>query len=347
SNYTLYGDLSARVMTVLRTFTPRLEIYSIDEAFLSLEGCEARLLPHAHQLRAEVLKWTGIPVSVGIAPTKTLAKVANRTAKMNPGRGGVCEILTEGAQTEALRALELTDIWGIAGRLDKRLRALGIASPLALRDANPDFVRRNFGVVLERTMLELRGTPCQHLVEINPANKQIIASRSFGEAVTTLRGMEEAVSTFTERAAAKLRRQGLNACRLGVFLQTNPFNANDAQYDNGLAVALPIATADTARLLRAAMWLTRKLWREGYRYKKAGVELSELSACGSIQGDLLTAPDSQKSKDLMHVIDRVNLQHGRQTLRYAACGTRQRWALRAERRSRRYTTEWSEILDVR
>jgi DNA polymerase V len=347
SNYTLYGDLSHRVMTVLKTFTPNLEIYSIDEAFLSFEGFEHNLVPHALQLRADVVKWTGIPVSVGIAPTKTLAKVANRTAKKNPGREGVCALLTEGEQLDALKALELTDLWGIAGRLEKRLRALGIESPPDLRNAEPDFIRKHFGVVVERMVLELRGIPCHHLVDVNPANKQIIASRSFGQTVTTLREMEEAVGSFTERAATKLRRQHLNAGRLTVFMHTNPFKPNEPQYSSGRSVNLPIATADTARLLRAAMWLTHKLWREGFRYKKAGIELAGLTPTSSLQADLLTAPDSARSKALMRTIDAVNLDHGRGTLRFAMSGTKQRWGLKAEKKSNRYTTEWDEILEVR
>ncbi|CEJ87924.1 DNA polymerase V, subunit C [Hyphomicrobium sp. GJ21] len=347
SNYTLYGDLSARVMTVLKTFTPNLEVYSIDEAFLSFEGFEKRLISHATAMRKEVVQWTGIPVSVGIAPTKTLAKVANRTAKKNAKWDGVCSLMTGEDQTEALKALDLTDLWGIAGRLDRRLRALGIETPLALRDAESEFVRKHFGVVVERMVLELRGIPCHHLVEVNPANKQIIASRSFGREVTTLTELEEAVGSFTERAAAKLRRQHLNANRLGVFVTTNVFKPNDPQYNNAFSINLPIATADTARLLRAAMWLTHKLWRDGYRYKKAGVELSDLTETSSLQADLWTAPDSTKSKTLMRTIDRLNLDHGRGTVSFAMSGTKQRWGLRAEKKSRHYTTDWEQLLEVR
>ena len=184
SNYTLYGDLSARVMTVLRTFTPNLKVYSIDEAFLSFTGFEQRLDPHARLMRAAVLQWTGIPVSVGIAPTKTLAKVANRTAKKQPGREGVCNLMAECNQTAALAALALTDLWGIAGRMAARLHTLGIDTPLKLRDADPSLVRDRLGVVMERMALELRGIPCHSLVKTNPANKSIIASRSFGRVVT-------------------------------------------------------------------------------------------------------------------------------------------------------------------
>src|ERR1700761_9060220 len=183
SNYTLYGDMSARVMRVLSNFTPNLEIYSIDEAFLSFAGFEARCEAHARDLRCTVQQWTGIPVSVGIAPTKTLAKVANRFAKKNPDRGGVCLLLNEADQREALSRLELTDLWGIAGRLAQRLKAIGVTTPLALRDADPRFVRGHCSVVLERMVYELRGTPCVGLEQVTPDRKSIMASRSFGRPV--------------------------------------------------------------------------------------------------------------------------------------------------------------------
>jgi DNA polymerase V len=347
SNYTLYGDISARVVSVLKTFTPNLELYSIDEAFLSFAGFERRLIPHAKELRKTVLQWTGIPVSVGIAPTKTLAKVANRTAKKDPGREGVCCLMAEGDQTRALEAIPLTDLWGVAGRMERRLARLGITTPLRLRDADPKCIRQELGVVMERMVLELRGTPCHHLVETDPANKQIMCSRSFGSPVTNIDELEEAVAAFTERAATKLRRQNLNASRIGVFVRTNPFKPDEPQYSDGLSVALPAVTADTARLLRAAKWLTGKLYRDGYRYKKAGVELSDLTPSPSFQADLWAQPDSEQSKSLMRAIDRINADHGRGTLRYAMTGTKQRWRMKAERRSKRFTTEWDELLDVR
>lgn len=347
SNYALYGDLSARVMSVLKSFTPNLEVYSIDEAFLSFAGFERKLLPHARELRKTVLQWTGIPVSVGIAPTKTLSKVANRTAKKDPAREGVCCLMTEADQTAALQRMELTELWGVAGRMERRLALLSIKTPLELRDADPKRVRQELGVVMERMVLELQGTPCHQLVETNPANKQIVCSRSFGQAVTTLDELEEAVAAFTERAAAKLRRQNLNANRVGVFVMTNPFKPKEPQYSNGFSVALPVATADTARLLRAAKWLTGKLYLGGYRYKKAGVELSDLTPSLSFQADLWAQPDSERSKTLMRVIDRINADHGRGTVSYAVSGTKQRWRMRAERRSNRFTTEWGELLEVR
>ena len=221
SNYTLYGDLSARVMRTLAGFTPDLEVYSIDEAFLSLSGFDGRLDAHARELRATVAQWTGIPVSVGIAPTKTLAKLANRLAKKDPACGGVLTLATQEAQDAALGRIGLTDLWGVASRLAARLCSIGINSPLELRDADPKFVRERCSVVMERMVHELRGEPCLDLEEVTPDRKSIMASRSFGRSVTTLRELGEAVATHTARAAEKMRRQNLATASVMVFVHTN------------------------------------------------------------------------------------------------------------------------------
>ncbi len=344
SNYTLYGDLSARVMTVLRTFAPAVEVYSIDEAFLNLDGFDDRLESHAHQLRATVLQWTGIPVSVGIAPTKTLAKAANRLAKKQ--HAGVWTVMSESAQTAALAQLALTDLWGVASRLALRLDKLGIVTPLKLRDADPSLLRDRMGVVVERLATELRGVPCQHLVMTPPANKTIVCSRSFGCPVITLQELAQAVSAYTERAATKLRRQGLAAGVLQVFVSTNPFKPHERQYRAAQTVLLPVASADTSVLLRAAMRGLDAIWRDGYRFKKAGVMLSELANAADIQGDLWTEPDSPRSIALMGTLDRLNAKYGRATVQFGSSGVCQTWKLRSERRSPRYTTSWDELLKV-
>lgn len=346
SNYTLYGDLSGRVMSVLGRFTPDLEIYSIDEAFLGLAGFESRLEAHARELRATVLAWTGIPVSVGIAPTKTLAKVANRIAKLSPRSGGVQVLMERDAQLVALGRLELTDLWGVGGRMAVRLQKLGISSPLALRDAEPALVRQKFGVVMERMVLELRGIPCIRLSEHPSANKSIIASRSFGRTVTTLHELDEAVATHVERAAQRMRRQQLAAGAVSVFVNTNRFNERDRQYSGTASVSLPVATADTARLLHAALQLTRKLWRDGFRYKKAGVMLFDLAPAASVQGNLFGTADSDRQKRLMRALDKLNTDYGKRAVHFAASGIDQGWQLRADMRSPRFTTCWRELLRV-
>ena len=346
SNYTLYGDLSARVVTVLRTFTPSLEVYSIDEAFLNLQGFEGRLESHARTLRATVKQHTGIPVCCGIAPTKTLAKVANRIAKKEPAREGVHLILDEAAQTAALEKLSLTDLWGVAGRMERRLQQLNINSPLQLRDAEPGTIRQHLGVVMERMTLELRGIPCIGLAETNPDNKSIIASRSFGQALTKRQDVHATIGSHVERAAEKMRRQGLASTLLRVFVMTNPFKPNEPQYSNSHAVKLPVASADTALLLRAATHCFRHIWKDGYRYKKAGIELHKLTPAALVQGDLWAAPDTRKTKALMKTIDSLNRDHGRGTLRFGTTGFQDKSALRSEKRSPRYTTCWDELLAV-
>jgi DNA polymerase V len=228
SNYTLYGDMSARVMRVMADFTPDLEIYSIDEAFLGMGGFDTRLEAHAADLRRTVLQWTGIPVSVGIAAIKTLAKVANRAAKKDPTSGGVCVLLDEAGIDAQLAHLALDDLWGVGRRLAARLCAVGITNPLMLKQTDARFIRERFSVVLERTVTELRGIACIEMEDAPPSRKSIMASRSFGQALHTRQEMEEAVATYTARAAEKLRRQQLAASRLVVFVMTNRFRPQDA-----------------------------------------------------------------------------------------------------------------------
>ena len=227
-----------------------------------------------------------------------------------------------------------------------RLEKLGIGTPLKLRDADPSLLRERLGVVVERMALELHGIPCQAIVLTNPANKTIIASRSFGRAVTTRCELEQAVSSHVERAAEKMRRQSLAASVLTVFVMTNPFKPQEPQHSASHAVRLPVATADTVRLLRAARHGVGKVWRDGYCYKKAGVMMMELTPAAIVQGDLWTAPDSSRSMALMRAVDGINADHGRATLRFAASGVEQGWKLRCDQRSARFTTEWQELLTV-
>lgn len=345
SNYTLYGDISARVVTVLRAFTPDLEVYSIDEAFLSFEGF-SDLESHARALRKTVLQWTGIPVSVGIAPTKTLAKVANRAAKKDAGSHGICILLREREQTQALAKIELTDLWGVAERMAVRLRAIGIHTPIQLRDADPSLLRERLGVVMQRMALELQGTPCQSLSLETPDNKTILASRSFGRAVTERRELNESICSHIARAAEKLRRQHLVAGAVMVFVTTNRFKLEEKQYAASRTIALPVATSDTIVLSNAALIAAERIWREGYLYKKAGITLLDLSAASGVQGDLWTAPDTARSKALMRAMDTINANHGRETVKLAGSGIERGWKLRSEQKSPRYTTDWNELVSV-
>jgi DNA polymerase V len=345
SNYTLYGDMSRRVMDVLSRFTPDLEIYSIDEAFLGLEGF-ANLEAYAKALRAAVQQWTGIPVSVGIAPTKTLAKLANHLAKKEQKHEGVALLVDETAQDGALARIELTDIWGIAGRLAARLAAIGINTPLDLKRGDLRLIRERLGVVTLRLALELRGVPCIDLEQDIPDRKSIMSSRSFGRPVTTLADMREAVATYTARAAEKLRRQNLATAHLMVFVETNRFKPDEKQHCTSRSVRLPVATSDSGRLISAALAGLKSMWCAGYRYKKAGVMLLDLHPATAVQESLFDKADSPRRVALMRTIDRLNLRFGRDTVSFATAGRRRPWKLRREFLSPCYTTAWNDLLRV-
>ncbi|WP_454859360.1 Y-family DNA polymerase [Rhizobium binxianense] len=346
SNYTLYGDMSARVMRVLGGFVPDMEVYSIDEAFLSLAGFEGRAIEHMRQARATVLQHTGIPVSIGIAPTKTLAKVANRIAKKTPESGGVLSLMEADAQTAALARLELTDLWGLANRTAARLTAIGIHTPLELRGADPKWIRAQFSVVMERMVWELRAVPCMELEQATPDRQTIMASRSFGRPVDELHEMQEAVASYVSRAGEKMRRQNLVTPALQVFILTNRFKPDDPQYTGQHTVHLPVATADTTRLARAALHALGCIWRDGFQYKKAGVICLDLHPAGKVQETLFHATDTPARVHLMQAMDALNRRYGRDTVAIATGGTRKAWGLRSDQRSPRYTTRWAELLAV-
>jgi DNA polymerase V len=345
SNYTLYGDMSGRVMNILAGFTPDLEIYSIDEAFLSLAGFETRLGSHVRELRATVLQWTGIPVSVGVAATKTLAKVANRVAKKSPARAGVFVMLEPAEVDAGLGALELRDLWGVARRTEARLLALDIRTPLQLRDSDPRYMREQFSVVMERMVLELRGMACIGLEETTPDKKSIIASRSFGRAVLSIEEMREAVASYAARAAEKMRRQTLVTAHVTVFVETNSFRTQDQQYHASRSIRLPVASADTGRLTHAALRALEAVYKPDYRYKKAGVMLLDLHKAEKAQPGLFDDVDDPASHARMSAIDALNKRFG-QAIWYASAGTRKQWAMKRERISGRYTTSWDELLTV-
>jgi len=346
SNYTLYGDLSSRVMAVLGRFTPRMEVYSIDEAFLDLDGMPLdRLMDYGREIRHTVLRWTGIPVSVGIAPTKTLAKVANHLAKQAPAAGGVWSLADSREQMAVLTRLDVQDIWGIGARLAMRLKRAGIATALNLREADPNRVRRVVGVVGERTALELRGLPCIGLEETPPPAKSIVRSRSFGRPVERREELEEAVATHATRAAEKLRLHRRVASALSVFVATSRFRGTP--YANLATLPLDPPTDDTARLIHAALAALRPIFREGLAYQKAGVMLGELGPRAGLTESLFDQYDCGRSERLMAVLDDVNHRLGPDTLRYAASGMERSWHMRREHASPHYTTRWDELPVVR
>lgn len=373
SNYALYGDMSARVMQTLSRFTPRLEVYSIDEAFLDLRGLEDRgLTAWGRRLAATVRRHTGIPVSVGIGPTKVLAKIANRLAKRYPETGGVLDAGALGSHLAAhLGRIAVDDVWGVGRRWGERLRGEGIRTARDLRDADPAGIRRRYSVVLERVVRELRGVSCLDLEQVPPRRQQVLTSRSFGRPVTRAADLREAVAAFAARAAEKLRRDGLAAGAVLVFVAGGeschrrdaatgepaerpapppPETPSGWPVHRGATVTLPAPTADTGRLIAAAAAALDRVYRPGLRYRKAGVMLLDLVPADRVPPSLfpdLAAPDSPRRRRLLATVDALNRRGGRGTVHYAAEGTRRAWRMRQEHRSPAYTTRWDELPVVR
>jgi len=343
SNYPLYGDLSQRVMETLEQFSPDLEIYSIDEAFLSLSGFERRnLTDYGREIRWTVKQWTGLPVSVGLAETKTLAKLANRIAKRTPDTDGVFDLLACPDRDTLLGKVPIEDVWGIGPSYARLLTQHGITTALQLHEADEHWIRRHMGVVGMRVVAELRGHSCVDL-DACPAPKQgITCSRSFGRPVCTLAEMEEAVSSYVTRVAEKLRGEALAATVLTVFVMTNAFT-EEPQYRNSVTCELPVATDTTSALIRTSLKGLRRIYRDGYRYKKTGVMVTALVPASQIQPDLFDQQDRPKSKRLMAALDAINARWGAGTLQYAASGLTKAWQMQSHRRSPAYTTNWAEL----
>ncbi len=345
SNYALYGDLSDRVMTILGSFAPELEIYSIDEAFLDLSGFQhLDLTEYGLQIRKTVLQWTGIPVSIGIAPTKVLAKIASRVAKKSPEARGVFDLSTCDRIETVLAATPVEDIWGIGRRYSKWLRVHNITSALELRDASDDLIRKKMGVVGLRLLQELRGVSCLSLDLCPNPKHETCVSRSFGRPVESLQELQEAIATYTSRAAEKLRRQKQAATSMQIFARTSLFEEAEGVYSNSTYLTLPVATNITPQLLNVALRGAEALYRSGYRYKKAGVIMLGLVPENCIQGNLLEpVSDWQKDQSLMRVLDQINTRFGSGTLRYAPAGFKQGWKMSAAQHSPRYVTCWQEL----
>jgi DNA polymerase V len=345
SNYALYADMSSRMMSVLAQFSPDQEIYSIDECFLGLDGFEHYdLAAYGQQIRARVRKWLGLPVSIGFAPTKTLAKMANNCAKRGlAGANGVCDFgrMSESELSRLLSTIGIREIWGVGAQLTKQLTDRGITSVEALRTADAKVLRREFSVVLERTITELNGSPCIDMEDSAPDKQQIMSSRSFGDYVTELEPLNAAVASFVAIAAEKLRSQGSVAGMINVFIRTNTFAANQKQYQPSVTLPIPEPTSDTLALTSTALKGLKGIFKPGYLYKKAGITLMDLSDGSSAQPDMFsTARDNTK---LMAVMDRINTQWGRGTLYSAAEGISNGWKTKRERMSQEFTTSWDGL----
>ena len=348
SNYTLYGHMSRRVMNTLAQFTPEIETYSIDESFLNLAGFEHRcLVSYAHTIRRTVRKWTGIPVSVGLGTTKTLAKIANRLAKKSAAGAGVCDLTDKETIDDALAAVAVGDIWGIGHQWSAWLTEQGIKTALDLKQAAPKHIRQHMHVVGERIHAELNGISCLGLELVTPAKKGITVSRSFGRYVTSLENVREMLMDHVMRAGEKLRRGALMAKRLTVFLQTNRFSKVHSFYGGSLALKLPVATNYTPELAHYAMLLLEKIYRPGFHYNKCGLMLVDLRPATLERQDLLDTRDTEKQAQLMKAMDSINAAFGARTLAFASMKQKQAGAMTRERLSAHFTTDWKRLPKVK
>ena len=352
SNFVLYGDMSDRVVAVLRDFSPDVEVYSIDESFVRLDGL-ARLWASPTEtgqaMRQRIWQWTGLPVCVGMATSKTLAKLANHIAKTRPEFNGVCDFhaIPAAQQQTLLAQIDIGEVWGIGRKSAEHLRRMGIENVQALREMSPGPLRTRFGVVMARIVRELHGDSCLALEEMAQPQKQIIASRSFGVRVTALEDLNEAVSTYVTRAAERLRKQASLCGAVHVSLTTNRFREQDKQYANSITVPLPEATDDTRQLAGSALAGLVRIFRAGYQYKKASVTLLDLSLAAQRQKGLFADEASDRqSAGVMAMMDAVNARFGRNTLALASAGVSTPWQGRSENRTPRYTTDWSELPKV-
>ncbi len=347
SNYALYGDMSQRVMQTLTRFTPKLEIYSIDEAFLDLSECrQLDFTEYGRDLKNTVEKWTGIPVSVGIAGTKTLAKIANRLAKKSKKANGVLDLSRAKYLDKALVAVAVADVWGIGRKYAGFLQANGIDNALQLRDADDNFIKKKMGIVGLRLISELRGISCYPLEQSPPRKKSITVSRTFKKGIESLDELLEAVAAYVSAGAEKLRKERSVAGLLMVYLMTNRFKED--YYHNSVSFNLPVQTNDTSELIRYARQGLKEIYRKGCRYKKTGILLNDLGPETLVQANFFDTVDRSRSKKLMQAVDTINFSMGSGAIRYGALGLarNQSWKTAFNQRSRAYTTHWEQLLEV-
>jgi len=351
SNYELYADMSDRVMTTLEEMSPRCEVYSIDEAFCDLTGVRncRNLTEFGREIRATVLQRTHLTVGVGIAQTKTLAKLANHAAKQwQRHTGGVVDLSNLERQKKLMAALPVEDVWGIGRRISRKLEAMGIKTVLQLADTDIRFIRKHFNVVLERTVRELNGEPCLELEEFAPVKQEIVCSRSFGGRITDYEEMRQAICSYATRAAEKLRGEHQYCRFVSSFVKTSPFALNEPYYGNCSSIKLLTPTQDSRDIIGAATRCLDAIWKDGQRYQKAGVMLGDFFSQGVAQLNLFddNAP-RQNSGRLMEVLDHLNAKGGRGTLYFAGQGIQQQWQMKRDMLSPRYTTRYSDLLTVK
>ena len=351
SNFPLYSDFSSRVMTILEEFAPSLEVYSIDEAFLDLTGvCQQDPIAYGHRIRKAVVRATGIPVCVGMGPTKTLAKLANFAAKKWKKTGGVLDLSDPVRREKLMRIVPVGEVWGIGSRTTAKLNQLGIHTVWDLAIQPSKRIQAQFNIVVARTVMELNGIPCLELEEIAPDKQQIVCSRSFSRRLTEYRELSAALAEFCSRAAEKLRKQNSVAGCITVFIRTSPFNPQEPQYQRAASIKLNTATQDTRAIISTANRLLRHIFRQGYNYQKCGVQLSHIqpeSSPGQIELFGFAANGlPTENRQLMKAVDQINRRFPR-TISVAATGFDKSWKPKAERISPRYTTDWRELVYVK
>ena len=360
ANFALYGDMSDRMMNLAAGLGHKQEVYSIDESFVDLSGIRGDLVRRARTIRKRIHQWIGIPTCIGIGPTKTLAKLANAIAKSAERKPGsypaqhaqICHLgaCTPQELQALLAATEVGEVWGVGRKIGEQLRENGIHTALDLQRMSPSAAKAGWSIVLEKTVRELNGTPCIELEDEPPAKQQIACTRSFGHPVTELNELQEAITEFACRAAEKLRQQGSHTACIMAFIRTSPFRQQDAQYSRSASIPLPSPTSDSAHITQAANAIVKRLYQSGYKYAKAGVMLMDLQPATREQLTLdldETLPENKTR--LMQAMDQLNQRYGRGTLQLASAGAPKAiklWAMRQERMSSGFTTDWAGLAVV-
>ena len=342
SNYTLYLDMSHRVMTLLSKFSPDQEIYSVDESFLDLTTFKSKdLIKYGQQIKTKIKQWTGLPVSIGIGSTKTLSKLANHIAKKNPSFKGVCNLnaMDQDTLETWMSHIPVNEVWGVGRSLAPKLNQLGIMTVLDLKQADPDYIRQQFSIVLEKTVRELNGVMCMELKDIEEPNKEIIVSRSFGRRVKDKQELIEAITSYTSRAAERMRKQESVATSLYVYIRTSPHD-DKKQYANGVNIPLFQPSDDSMVLTNAALLGLDYIYRDGYDYQKAGITLCNLTSKHKMQGNLF---NDTIAHSRMKIMDTIN-QRWKGKLKLGSEGVTKEWEMKAQFKSRNYTTNWDQLM---
>ena len=346
SNYSLYGDISQRVMEILLGFSPEVEIYSIDEAFLNFKGFKNHeLLTYCKHIRQTIKQCVGIPVSIGVGSTKTLSKIANHLAKKEADYEGICILKGDEKIEEALNRIEIGDVWGIGRRLSKFLRNYGVCTAKQFAFLDRRWIRKNMGVVGEKIQLELCGVSCLDLELLPSPKKSCCVSRSFSRPIEKIEELQESIANYGSRVAEKIREEGLIAQSMSIFVLTNHFNKKEKQYSSSIKLQLDYPTSDSKLIVKRAVEGIQCIYKEGYRYKKAGIILYELHSSSSVRG--LLDYDKPRTDSLMRSLDEINYRYGSATLRLAAEGIRRSWHMRREKVSPCYTTSFDQLMIVK